>query len=125
MNRPGQRSQRNATLSILGVLAIPFASVTAAALMAGPISDADPARMSTSLLAVVMGSVVGLSLLRVLRSAHLGIRSAVVAAVDWVESESDVHVLATTTPLIVVPVARPIIAVHASSLGRRGPPSGL
>ncbi len=116
---------RTATLSVLGVLAIPFLTVSSAALMAGPVSTADPVRLSTGLLAAIIGSAVGLSVLRIAQSALLGVRAVVAAAVDWIESASEIISLRPTTLFAVVPATRPVVAVHASSLGRRGPPSGL
>jgi len=125
MNPTDRASQRQATVSVLGVLAIPLLSVSSAALVAGPVSSADPVGIAQALLATLVGSFVGLSVLRLARAATWFIHVAASAAAQWIEAESSAVIaragLAGTVHLVAIPVT----SHHISAVSRRGPPQGL
>jgi len=118
-------SQRQATISVLGVLAIPLLSVSSAALVAGPVSSADPVGIAQALLATLAGSIIGLSVLRLMRAAAWFLHVAASAAAQWIEAESSAVIarvgLASTVHLVAIPVT----SHHISAVSRRGPPQGL
>lgn len=125
MSKAERASQRRATLTVLGILAIPFASVSSAALLAGPVSSADPTYIARTIAATLVGAATGLMIVRLLRAAVHGIHTAAMAAADWIASESLVFKLVPGTGFVVITSRVPSPCHHPWTMPRRGPPAGL
>ncbi len=125
MHSAGTASLRKATLSVLAMLVIPIVSVSSAALLAGPVSSADPVSATRAAAAALAGSFIGLLLLRLVRAAASFLHVAASAAAQWIEAESSAVIaragLASTVHLVAIPVT----SHHISAVSRRGPPQGL
>jgi len=125
MGQPTRTSRRQATLSVLGLVAIPFGTVSITALLAGPISSADPVSLVATVCATLIGAAIGLLIVHLVRLTSNAIRTAAISAIDWVEADSTVTVI---TPLCVfVVITAPVHSTphHVAAIPRRGPPSGL
>jgi len=125
MSKAERASQRRATRAVLGILAIPFASVTSAALLAGPVSSADPTYLARTIAATLIGAATGLMIVRLLRAAVHGIHTAAMAATDWFASESMVFKIVPGTGFAVITSRLPSPWHHPWAMSRRGPPAGL
>jgi len=125
MNSTDRASQRQATFSVLGVLAIPLLSVSSAALVAGPVSSADPVGIAQALLATLVGSFVGLSVLRLARAATWFIQAVALSATQWAKAESSAVVAASGLTIVIAPAVIPSPSHHLDAVSRRGPPLDL
>jgi len=125
MSGSSRTNQRTATLSVLGILAVPILAVSSAALLAGPVSSVEPVHIGTAILATLLGAVVGLAALRVVSAAIGGVRTAAIAAATWFESDSFVSPPVHGSRFVVRLSTIPVTSHHVRSLPRRGPPSRL
>jgi hypothetical protein len=107
---------------ILGLLAIPFLSVTSVAIVADIASTTDPVAALIGIPATMFGAVVGALVLHLARSLQTG-AVALWSALLRVTQEAG-HVADSTAARLVptrLLTARP--AVVPVAVGRRGPPS--
>ena len=121
----GPQRQHHATLSVLGMLVIPIVSVSSAALLASPVESAGPVGVTQAIVATLAGSLIGLSILRLLHAATDFVSAAAAAAVGWITSDSVVSILGNSA---IMPVAAPVAvatATHNRAISRRGPPHRL
>ncbi len=125
MKPTDRASQRQATISVLGVLAIPLLSVSSAALVAGPVSSADPVGILQAVSATLVGSFVGLSILRVARAATWFIHAATLAATQWEPAESFGVVAHPGLTIASATATIPSPSHHLGAVSRRGPPLDL
>jgi len=125
MTPADRTSQRHATLSVLGILAIPIASVSSAALIAGPVSSADPVGVVTGIVASLAGVFVGLVILRAVRATIEGVRAAAMAAVGRIDAWSVAVYHAPSVRMAALPVSSPSASHITGPAQRRGPPRGL
>lgn len=107
---------------ILGLLAIPFLTVTATSLLADVASTTDPAAALTGVPAAFCGVLCGGLFLRLVRAAHsgavaLGARCASLASV------AIRLVVVVPSPAPDAANLRPAVAMVPSRVGRRGPPT--
>jgi hypothetical protein len=107
---------------ILMLLAIPFASVTAAAVMADVASTTDPSVALAGLPASAGGVVVGLGVVRLARTVVAGARLVQVALLGLVRTVAGL-LDGTATVSVVRPTSVPVPVFVPASTGRRGPPS--
>jgi hypothetical protein len=110
---------------VLGLLAIPLASVSTAVLLGDVASSPDSLGLVWGLAATVVGIAMGLVAVGVTRAAAVAFGSVVAALVRWssLGSGSVLVPLPMPTPAAVVVV--PVTAAHRASIRRRGPPDVL
>gem|GEM_PF-2545158 len=118
-------SSRHAALSIAWLIAIPVASVSSAALLAGPVSVVGPQTMLSALTATLGGVVVGLSVLRWAKSAAHAILTISKLAFVGLDSVWSALVPVVSSPLVAAPTPLLVASVGSSAISRRGPPLGF
>lgn len=115
---------RHTGLAIAGVVAIPFASVTAAAWLGDAASSTDPREAIAGLAALAGGLVMGLLVRRLVTTVDRQVRGvarllvAVARRID--QSLVDLVAAGSRVAAIVVPLPQP--AFVPAEVGRRGPP---
>ncbi|MEM7140074.1 MAG: hypothetical protein AAF548_03515 [Actinomycetota bacterium] len=124
MTRRPTSDARRAVWLILGLLAIPFVSVTSAALVADLASTTDPTAALVGIPATLGGVITAVLVSRLARSLQGGavaVREALARAIRHAGGVVDI-VSASLTPL-----ARPVLqpAPVPATVGRRGPPVRL
>ncbi|MDG2026187.1 MAG: hypothetical protein P8J50_03700 [Acidimicrobiales bacterium] len=122
MSNRARSDARRAAWMILGLLAIPFLSVTSVAIVADIASTTDPVAALIGIPATMFGAVVGALVLHLARSLQTG-AVALWSALLRVTQEAG-HVADSTAARLVptrLLTARP--AVVPVAVGRRGPPS--
>lgn len=125
MDHRGHPSSPATTLAVLGLIAIPFASVTAAVLVVGAASAADASAHGPGVFATVLGAALGAGAVPVARGLVNGLGAVATAAVGRSGEPSD-----WLPPRLVQPIAPffaqlTVVTATGSPLWRRGPPSGL
>lgn len=125
MTPADRTSKRQATLSVLGILAIPLVSVSSAAVAAGPISTADPASMAAVVIATLLGALAGLVILRAVQLTIHAVHTAAVAVFDWAEGWSISAPQPPAVRLVALPVSRSTSTHLSGAIHRRGPPRDL
>ena len=122
---PSPHVSRSVTGPVLGLLAIPLASVSTAVLLGDVASSPDRLGLVYGLVATVVGTAMGLVVVSVTRAAAAAVGSVVAALTRWSSVGSgSVPVplpMPTRAPVVVVPVT----ATHRASIRRRGPPVAL
>lgn len=105
---------------ILGLFAIPFLSVTGAALLADVASTTDPAAAAIGIPATLGGVVMGALVFRLARAARSG--AVALRAVLARLGGGDRFVGATSRQVLTVVGLRPAPVLVPARVGRRGPP---
>jgi hypothetical protein len=113
---------RSVTGSVLGLLAIPLASVSTAALLGDVASSPDRLGLVWGLAATVVGIAMGLVAVGVTRAAAVAFGSVVAALVRWSSLGSGSVLVPLPMPTPVAVVVVPVTAAHRASIRRRGPP---
>ena len=116
---------RSVTRSVVGLLAIPLASVSTAALLGDAASSSDPARLAMGVVALIMGTFVGLAIAGLARVTASGFCMVAAAIVAWDPRDSDWIVTPAASCFVFVPALAPIRASRTAPIRRRGPPVGL
>lgn len=112
---------RRAGWMILGLLAIPFLSVTGVALLADIASTTDPGSAAVGVPALLGGVVTAALVVRLARAVHSGtvaLRAALLHAFD----HGRVLSVATARPIVPSALLAPALLVVPAPVGRRGPP---
>lgn len=106
---------------ILGLFAIPFLSVTTAALLADVASTTDPAAAAVGIPATLGGVVMGTLVFRLARAARSGavaLRAVLLSRLGG----GDRFVGATSHRVVTIVGLRPAPVLVPARVGRRGPP---
>jgi hypothetical protein len=119
---PAPHVSRSVTGPVLGLLAIPLASVSTAVLLGDVASSPDRLGLVCGLVATVVGTAMGLVVVSVTRAGAVAFGSVAAALTRWSSLGSGSVLVPLPMPIGAPVVVVPVTAAHRASIRRRGPP---